>query len=110
MPETQAEETKEKEQKALVFVGHYHHVAECKCKTVTTVESYYKQLPDIICPSCQITNPITTTIHDDPFVSDNTMKCSECSCRFMSVPYPQNATCPTCNHPMVKPHATRPPS
>jgi hypothetical protein len=97
MQETKAEEKKAPE--ALILVGHYHHVADCKCGTTTTVESYYKQLPDIICPSCQIRNPIKSEKQEDAFVSDNTMRCSECACRFMSVPYPPNAVCPTCSHP-----------
>lgn len=98
MPETKEE--------ALILVGHYHHVAECECGTVTTVESYYKDLPPIICPSCQMMSENKTELQEDPLVSDCTIKCKKCGCAFMSVPYPPNAKCPACTHPIHEPEAS----
>lgn len=98
--QTQVQDPKKKETpKGLILVGHYHHEAQCECGTATRVESYYKQLPQIMCPSCQ--KPCTThaNFHKDAAVSTKTVACVGCGCRFAVTPTPANMLCPTCIHP-----------
>lgn len=98
MPEAQTE-TKEKSPKGLILVGHYHHSAKCDCGTATRVESYYKQLPQIMRPACQKPNKTETTFDTTPFISPLVTGCVGCGCTFITAPVPENMLCPTCIHP-----------
>ena len=97
-------ETKEaKKEKSLILVGHYHHQATCVCGTSTMVESYYEQLPPILCPSCGKENSTQSSLQTTPFIYAKTgRKCSKCGCRYHVKPVPEKPTCPTCAHSEIE--------